>query len=396
MGVTNLIPLIKTYTSNAIREYNFSSFSKYRIAVDTSLIVYQSVIAMRKQGKDMKNKNGELTSHLYGLFHKILIFLSNEMIPIFIFDGKAPKLKNKSLEKRKQIREKAIEKMKSIMISNEDNNDLTLNEEYIKNFKQSFKPTKKDYEECMILLDLMGIPYIISPGEADVVCAWLSSRTDGNNKRYVKGVCSDDSDLLAFGARYVFKDMLRFMNSNKKVKLISLHRTLTELGMTMDQFIDLCILLGCDYCGPETGTGGTIPNVGKEKAYSLIKDHKSLKKIIKLIREKNSNIISDELVECMYTARDHYKNALTQLDEDDNFIITNDNLTLRMYQKEALIDFMCSKHNFDIIGIQNAIYRLESYYKRMNIVRPNNKIVHKIINPINTTINFLPSDSDDD
>ena len=43
--------------------------------------------------------------------------------------------------------------------------------------------------------------------------------------------------------------------------------------MTYEQFIDFCILCGCDYTSK-------IPNVGPIKAYSYIKAHKNIENII--------------------------------------------------------------------------------------------------------------------
>src|SRR5271154_3959720 len=218
MGIQGLPSLINKLAGGyAVKSYNFSRFARMTVAIDTSLIVHQTVIALRSGGKDLKNKQGQLTSHLNGLFYKVLIFLQNEIVPIFVFDGKAPDIKNKTIEKRRERKMLAEKNLKTLSDSE--------GEEYIKNFKQSFKPTKQDYKECQILLDLMGIPYIQAPNEADVVCSWLAARYDPNSKkRYVKGVCSDDSDMLALGAPYLFKDMLKFMSKNKQVKVISLNR----------------------------------------------------------------------------------------------------------------------------------------------------------------------------
>lgn len=41
----------------------------------------------------------------------------------------------------------------------------------------------------------------------------------------------------------------------------------------MDQFIDLCILCGCDYTGK-------ITNIGPVRAYDLIKKHKNIETIL--------------------------------------------------------------------------------------------------------------------
>lgn len=45
------------------------------------------------------------------------------------------------------------------------------------------------------------------------------------------------------------------------------------------QFIDLCILLGCDYCD-------SIRGIGPKRAIELIKKHKSIEKIIESLDKK--------------------------------------------------------------------------------------------------------------
>lgn len=52
------------------------------------------------------------------------------------------------------------------------------------------------------------------------------------------------------------------------------------------QFIDLCIMLGCDYTN-------SIKGVGPKRAIELIKNHRSLEKIIKNIDTKKYSIPED-------------------------------------------------------------------------------------------------------
>lgn len=52
------------------------------------------------------------------------------------------------------------------------------------------------------------------------------------------------------------------------------------------QFIDLCIMLGCDYTG-------SIKGVGPKRAIELIKNHRSLEKIIENIDTKKYPIPED-------------------------------------------------------------------------------------------------------
>lgn len=398
MGIKNLPKLIENIAGNtAIRTYKFSKFKGWTVSVDASLIIHQTVTAMRSSGKDLTNNKGELTSHLQGIFYKILIFLQNEMIPIFVFDGKAPDIKNKTISLRKKRQEQANKNLEKI----EDTQD----EEYIKLFKQTFKPTKQDIVEAQILLDLMGIPYIVAPGEADVVCSWLAARKDINGKRFVKGVCSDDSDMLPLGAPYLLKDMLKFMSKNKSVKIISLHKTLDNMDLTMQQFVDLCVLLGTDYCD-------NIKGIGPKNALILIKKYGTLEKVLDHINHinKNQDSVSDNEdmsvlnMQCMISAKEYFSNALVEIDNSDTFVITNEQLQLRQFQHEELIDFMCVKHGFDFERIQTGIARLKSYYQIMNVTTVNTKKVHQIIQPlaksiltntITDNIEFLSSEDDE-
>lgn len=378
MGIKGLPNLIKSVAG--VKILKFSKFKKIKVAIDNSLLLHQTVIAMRSSGKDMLNNNGELTSYLHGIFFKILAFLKNEISPIFVFDGKPPEMKNKTLLLRNKKKEIAIKNMEDI--------DDSENEEYIKNFKQSFKITNQYIVETQLLLDLMGIPYIIAPEEADVVCAWLANRLDENGKLFVDGVCSDDSDMLPLGANYLFKDILRFMNGYKQITVINLNKTLKKMNITMDQFIDLCIMLGTDY-------NINLPGIGPKKSYKLIKKYKTLENIFEYLNEGNE--ISD-IQKNFIEIRKYFKNSLNLIDENENFSLSEDQLQIRKYQYNELMDFMCVKHNFDPIIIHNGIQRLEEYYNILHITRENTKKVHTIINPklqinISDDIEFLSSSS---
>ena len=242
MGINNLIPLIKKVTErtsgkekkNAIRSYQLSKFdnSNWSVAVDASLMIYKTVIAMRSTGKDLKNCQGEITSHLNGILYKIIVFLEHSIIPIFVFDGKAPDIKNVTLASREAVKKSAEKKLENLSDSED--------EEYIKNFKRVFRPTKENIEELKIMLDLIGIPYITAPGEADVLCSWLTMRKNEKGRRYCKGVCSDDSDMLAFGSPYLFRNMSDFLSKGKSIEIVGLSKVLKEMDFTYEQFIDLC------------------------------------------------------------------------------------------------------------------------------------------------------------
>lgn len=69
--------------------------------------------------------------------------------------------------------------------------------------------------------------------------------------------------------------MIKGISTSKSTTctVIDIDEILKELDMTSDQFLDMCILLGCDYL-PK------VKNVGPVSAFNLIKSHKSLANFI--------------------------------------------------------------------------------------------------------------------
>jgi len=52
--------------------------------------------------------------------------------------------------------------------------------------------------------------------------------------------------------------------------------------MNMDEFIDLCILCGCDYTN-------NIGNIGPIKAFKLVSEHKTIERILEIVKENNED-----------------------------------------------------------------------------------------------------------
>mgnify|MGYP000571860250 CR=1 FL=1 len=76
-------------------------------------------------------------------------------------------------------------------------------------------------------------------------------------------------DILTFGTN----KLIRKLSAKDNVVEYDLKILLKELGLSQEQFIDLCILLGCDYTP-------TIDKIGPKRAYELIKQYKSIDNMI--------------------------------------------------------------------------------------------------------------------
>lgn len=356
MGINGLLPLINKHSgSYSVKDYPIEKFNGMTVAVDVSLLIHQIILGIRARGSDMVNNEGKITSHLYGIFFKINNLLKHNITPILVFDGDAPKIKKKTLEKRKAIKDKAIKEIKEL-----GDNDV---EQKNKLNQRTFEMTEDIINQCKIMLDLMGIPYIQSPEEADVVCAWLTVKRNG--KRYAKGVSSEDSDILALGGRYLFRNMTK--TDANKVTVINLEKTLTRMKFSLKKFQELCVLMGCDYCK-------NIPGVGPTRALNLLKTNKNMEEVFETLGDDPKYKIEKQ---CMFEAREYFMNSVSQL-SSSGFTIRDDQIRLRKCQKEKLLDFLFNTHNFSLKVAEKRIDDLLSYQKIMNVTLENTTQCYKL------------------
>ncbi|KAG6499291.1 hypothetical protein ZIOFF_039048 [Zingiber officinale] len=64
----------------------------------------------------------------------------------------------------------------------------------------------------------------------------------------VFAVASENMDTLTFGEPRFLHHLMDPSSKKISVMEFDVSKVLEELRLTMDQFIDLCILSGCDYC----------------------------------------------------------------------------------------------------------------------------------------------------
>ncbi|TKY63259.1 DNA repair protein UVH3 [Spatholobus suberectus] len=102
------------------------------------------------------------------------------------------------------------------------------------------------FTECQELLQMFGLPYIIAPMEAEAQCAYLEL------EKLVDGVVTDDSDVLLFGARSVYKNIF---DDRKYVETYFMEDIEKELGLTRGKLIRMALLLGSDYTEGVSGIG---------------------------------------------------------------------------------------------------------------------------------------------
>ena len=264
MGIKGLTQLIKEHSPDAIQTTNLHKLAGKRVAIDASLFMYKMLINMRTANKSYLTSNdGKVVSHITGIFYKTANYLAVDITPIYVFDGKPPESKANTLKSRNEKVAKAKEAL--------ENNELS--EEQINKFeKQTIRLTKQHTDDIKHLLDLMGVSYVQANGEAE------ASASEMCRQGMVDYVVTEDMDTLAFGCPKMIRTCLdKSIRRPDIISIIDLDCILKNFDMTYDQFMDMCILCGCDYCS-------NIPRVGNKGAFNLIKKHSCIETALPLVK----------------------------------------------------------------------------------------------------------------
>lgn len=348
---------------------NLSSYSGKCVTIDSSIPLYKYVYMSHQWGPN---------SHLDGFTKHIHKLRENGITPIYVFDGKAPESKHRVINERKEQQKKTTQKLEKLQdilkikeaykpvitqavllnendeepvmrlghspahvrraystyiqasedssISNCELNEklqeweldsktfheITLNslkEDLMKTQRLCVKPNRTHVEEIQTLMDSMNVKYIQASGEADPICAQLC-------KNGVAHACiTEDMDILTYGASNI---LTGFSHGNNSVTEYCLSDILNTLEFDMNQFVDFCILCGCDHYGK-------IKNIGPVSALKLINKHNNIERILDDINQqpynyKRVNVPVDFTIHGVNCARNEFLQDVVTLykDEEDD------------------------------------------------------------------------------
>lgn len=228
MGIKHLNRFLKENCSkNSIRKIEIQQLQGKQLVIDASIYMYKYMA------------DDALIENMYQL---ISILLLNNIIPLFVFDGKPPPEKYDLITKRKEVKKIAEDKYSELLLKYENTDDKNEKQNMMKEMvelKNKFvRVTNKDKERVKELLTAFGIMYYESTNEADEVCAYMVK----SGKAW--GCLSDDMDMFVYGCTRVLRNISLI---NKTVILYETSNILKELCMTDIDFKQIMVLSGTDY-----------------------------------------------------------------------------------------------------------------------------------------------------
>jgi flap endonuclease-1 len=251
-------------------EIDFADLNDKVIAIDAMNTLYQFLSIIRQRdGTPLKDSDGNVTSHLSGLFYRSINLLEKNIRPVYVFDGKPPQLKSKEAKERRKKREEAREEWERLK------EEGKISEAYSK-ATQSSKLTGEMIEEAQKLLDAMGLPYIVAPSEGEAQAAYMVNNGD------VYAVGSQDWDCMLFGADVMVRNLTSRKTrktsggGRKKVSTerIELDSVLDQLDISHEELQWLGILVGTDF-NPDGVYG-----IGPKTALKLVSEYDDFDKLM--------------------------------------------------------------------------------------------------------------------
>lgn len=313
------------------KEIEISGLAGRKIAIDAFNTIYQFLSIIRQRdGTPLMDHRGNVTSHLSGLFYRNARLLEAGAQPAFVFDGKPPQLKSRTISKRSAIKKEAKEKYEKAKAAGD-----------IKGARKYAQATSKIepgmLDESKELLTAMGIPWVQAPSEGEAQAAYICQEKD------VWAVGSQDFDSLLFGAPRLVRNITitgkrklpgRNFYVDVKPESIELGPFLKELDITLEQLIDIGILVGTDF-------NPGIKGIGPKKALKLVTE----KGIDKAIDEGEIKFeIEPELIREIFLKPE----------------ITKDyKLSWKSFDEEKILELLHEKHDFSRERISNALEKLE-------------------------------------
>ncbi len=246
------------------------NFRGKAVAIDAFNTLYQFLAIIRQpDGTPLMDSRGRVTSHLSGLIYRTSNLVQMGVGPVFVFDGQPPKLKTRTIKARAVVKERAQREWREAL----EEGDMA---KARSKAMQTSRLTEEMVGQSKRLIGLMGLPSVQAPGEGEAQASAMAAKGD------VFAAASQDYDSLLFGAPELIRNLTvtgrrKLPRKNVYVDVepeqIALGTTLSNLGVTRQQLVDMGILIGTDF---NEGVRG----VGPKKALALVKECGTLEKAL--------------------------------------------------------------------------------------------------------------------
>lgn len=284
-----------------------SKLSGRTVAIDGNNMAYSFLAAIRSRDGDyLRDRDGNITSHLSGTFYRLSNFLLNRIKVIVVFDGKPPHFKRAEIERRLEARKHT------------EYRDMV--------FDQNMK------QEMRELLEAMGVVIIDAPSEGEAQASYLTQTG------IAYALNSQDYDSFLFGARRV----LRNFYGEDKFEVVEIDTLFEHLGIDRERLILLGMLIGTDF-------NRGIHGIGPVKGLEIVK-RESKENILRMISQENG-VDAQEIFEFFM------KPPIQEINKIES----------KQIQPDRIIEILVHRHQFSEQRVNNILKELIKVSKERTV-----------------------------
>lgn len=251
MGIEGLNDVLKKCSPKSAVTCKASQLKDYRLAFEMGVLMNAHLsINFNK----IINQSDIIT---YGIDEKqlfiywarsILSFLSKFLrlgvIPVLVFDGPPRVEKLSTISERKNVKAPKREKARQMLEELRKKDILAVTPYEIKELRLAWQNCYSINSDLICQLKnicyCLGFPVLQAKYDAEQLCASLA--IEGK----VLGTYTTDTDTYTFGSPWVYTKM-ETVGDDIVLQARHLPTILSDLNMTQSNFVDMCILAGCDY-----------------------------------------------------------------------------------------------------------------------------------------------------
>lgn len=369
MGLKNLGVVFKN-KKLALKEYKtegwLSEFSGTRIAIDGPIWMHSYMATSQKQIVQTTDLALETPDHAEVLklwldraIEYIKSFLTLDITPIFVFDGTSVPEKDKTKQKRRDVKGNIATEIELLEREKATHDILKIPDALTQRLRDLYKQltgvSTFEIEMFMGALRSIGIPVVQATGESEQLCSLLC----------IEGICSavisKDADCYAFGCPLLITEL---SGQKYNTKIGKYDRTVTKallsdllraMGMTFETFLDFAIMSGCDF-------NQNIKDIGGVKCYNLMKEYHSIDNLPDDFK-KNHDLTVLNYIKC----REIFK----VVEWKERYVSGGFDLSESAGIRDVLESIGCSKH---VVSLDDLMHKCARSKDRGFRLLPNRKV----------------------
>lgn len=279
MGIKGINTLLRRHAPDAFFTIPIIWLSGKRMAIDGNNWMYTNITIARKKvinktdvAVQEPNPQEIRREWFLSALNFVIGWLSYNVTPVFVFDGRHPPEKDETKSKRRDARIATRAKIDALYQQlNRDILERPANivEELRKELRNYNFISNEDFELFKMVMRGIGIPCLQATGDGEQLCSSLC--IEGK----VAAVFSVDTDNLVYGCPLVITGYSEnctydeYGNRVAHLDCVRLDRVIDGLKISHSMFVDLCIMSGCDF-------NTNMPGYAAIKSFTLLQKYGSI------------------------------------------------------------------------------------------------------------------------